>query len=179
MPAALYKLAQEYPEINAPRLWTTLCCIAMLEGLPVCYLWGDPDLYPETERTIVDAAREWVDAHAAYTPEVQALLDGGQLHGAARTTAALWNQAWDATVAALRKSPGITDHRSKSQKQRTATFMMRSLYTKHETFAVFLSDPLDGLKRWQLWICLMSLVITQLMVQARGLRYKAMALVRI
>jgi len=51
--------------------------------------------------------------------------------------------------------------------------MMRSLYTKHETFAVFLSDPLDGLGRWQLWICLMSLIITQLMVQARGLRYKA------
>jgi len=170
MPAALQKVAQEYPEVNAPRLWTTLCCVAMLEELPVCYLWGDPDLYPETERTIVDAAREWVDAQAANTPELQALLNGGQLHDAARTTAALWNQAWDATVSALRKSPGITDHRSKSQQQRTATFMMRSLYTKHETFAVFLSDPLDGLGRWQLWICVMSLIITQLMVQARGLR---------
>jgi hypothetical protein len=37
-------------------------------------------------------------------------------------------------------------HRATSHLHRTSVSLMRSLVTKHSTFAVFLSEPLDGLQ---------------------------------
>ena len=38
---------------------------------------------------------------------------------------------------------------SLSHVHRIGTELMRALVTQHETFATFLSEPLDGLQRWQ------------------------------
>jgi hypothetical protein len=36
-----------------------------------------------------------------------------------------------------------------SHLHRTCTELARAVITKHSTFATFLSEPLDGLQRWQ------------------------------
>jgi hypothetical protein len=85
-----------------------MCCIAVLERLIVCWVWGDGDLYPPEERcvlhhlrllvccralsssarcsTIVDAGREWIEAQAAEWPELAAALEDDKVMKAARRT---------------------------------------------------------------------------------------------
>jgi hypothetical protein len=41
----------------------------------------------------------------------------------------------------------------RSHVQRMMTNIVRAFTTKHETFATFLSEPLDGLQRWQSAFC--------------------------
>ena len=43
---------------------------------------------------------------------------------------------------------------------------MRALFTKHGTFSCFLSEPLDGMQRWQMWTIIVSLVLEQLLVNS-------------
>ena len=53
MPPALIKLrkaGQLLSAVKLRRIWTTLCCIAVLERLNVCWVAGDGDLYAPVER---------------------------------------------------------------------------------------------------------------------------------
>ena len=53
IPHALTKLATDVPTaVKLRRVWTTMCCIAVLERLVVCWLWGDGELYPPEERCV-------------------------------------------------------------------------------------------------------------------------------
>jgi hypothetical protein len=54
--------------------------------------------------------------------------------------------------------------RNLSQTHRASTEILRALVTRHETFAVFLSTPMDGLQRWQLFMILISVIGSQLLV---------------
>ena len=53
---------------------------------------------------------------------------------------------------------------SLSHVHRIGTELMRALVTQHETFATFLSEPLDGLQRWQMFMILITVVCSQLLV---------------
>ena len=55
---------------------------------------------------------------------------------------------------------------SLSHLHRAITNIARALFTKHSTFAVFLSEPLDGMQRWQMWTIVVSLVLEQLLVNS-------------
>ena len=58
MPRALAKLAVDASStVTLRRVWTTMCCIAVLERLVVCWVWGDGDLYAPEERCAPVAAR--------------------------------------------------------------------------------------------------------------------------
>ena len=53
MPRALTKLATDVPAAaTLRRVWTTMCCISVLERLVVCWVWGDGDLYAPDERCV-------------------------------------------------------------------------------------------------------------------------------
>ena len=53
IPRALTKLASDVPTaVKLRRVWTTMCCIAVLERLMVSWVWGDGDLYPPDERCV-------------------------------------------------------------------------------------------------------------------------------
>ena len=41
MPPQLVRVAMVDSDVNAARVWTTLCCIVFLQELPFCWLWGD------------------------------------------------------------------------------------------------------------------------------------------
>ena len=162
------RLAALGPECQKERVWTTLCCIGLLQTLNVTWLWGptsdNGDAYPPEERTIVDAGREWVEALAAEQPALAEALADGLLAKAGARTVARWHRAWERRVNDLRAGEAVTKTRRKAQTHRTSAELMRAVCTKHETFAVFLSAPLDGLQRWQMWMILISVVASQLLV---------------
>ena len=118
IPRRLMALQAADASISAPRIWTTLCCIAVLERMNVSWIWGDGDLYPAQERTIVDGAREWVERCAAERPALAELLSTGALQKRASAVTMLWRRACDQRVAELRRSKAIRSSMTKSHAHR-------------------------------------------------------------
>ena len=57
IPRSLTKLATDVPTaVKLRRVWTTACCIAVLERLVVCWVWGDGDIYAPEERCVLSHA---------------------------------------------------------------------------------------------------------------------------
>jgi hypothetical protein len=131
MPPRLSALRAE--GMNVERVWTTLTCIAFLETLNCCWLWTDGDLYPVEERTMVDAAREWLQAYAKERPTLALALEDGALAKAASRTVLQWHKAWEGRVNELRRTDAITDHHGRSHLHRAAVELMRAITTKHGT----------------------------------------------
>jgi hypothetical protein len=163
MPARLSAL-QAGGAVDAERVWTTLCAVAALQRLNVCFLWGDGDLYPEREMTVVDAGHAWVERQAAECPALADVLADGALAAAARRATRRWHAAAEARVAALRRSQAVRANAGVAALHRALTNVTRALVVKHETFAPFLSEPLDGLQRWQMFAIVVTLVLSQLLV---------------
>ena len=151
-------------ELNLARMWTTLCVIAMLESLNVSWLASDGDEYGVDERTMVDAAREWVEAQAVQHPVLESALDKGNAAVAATRTVRRWHRAWARRIGAVRRSEAVLSHASTARAHRTGSELLRALVTRHDTGRIFLSEPLDGLQRWQMWVLAMSILLTQLLV---------------
>ena len=93
IPRALTKLAIDVPSaVKLRRVWTTMCCIAVLERFVVCWLWGDGDLYPPEERCVHSRAlaacfcRALISSrHAQHDRGRWARVDRGAGGGVART----------------------------------------------------------------------------------------------
>ena len=151
-------------ELDLARVWTTLCVIAMLESLNVCWLASDGDEYGFDERTMVDAARDWVEAQAVQHPVLRSALDKGSAADAAGHTVRRWHRAWARRIGAVRRSEAVLSHAGTARAHRTGSELLRALVTRHETGRIFLSEPLDGLQRWQMWVLAMSVLVTQLLV---------------
>jgi hypothetical protein len=113
---------------------------------------------------MVDVAYGWIDAHAAKHPALAAALEDGLLIQAAKRTMSFWHRAWKRRVVDLRHTEAFTEHHGTALAHRASSDMVRALTTKHSTFAVFLSAPLDGMQRWQMWCMLLTIIITQLLV---------------
>jgi len=65
IPRALTNLATDVPTaVMVRRVWTTMCCIAVLERLIVSWVWGDGDLYPPDERCVVLCTFVWFASRA-------------------------------------------------------------------------------------------------------------------
>jgi hypothetical protein len=164
MPRRLAQLAREDAGVDAERVWTTMCCAALLSTLNTCWLWTDGDLYPAEEVTMVDAADAWVAAHAAARPALAAALADGAVAAAAARAVTAWHRAWERRVSELRRSEAVTSRALLSHVHRASTELLRALCMRHSTFSIFLSSPLDGLQRWQMWMIIVTLVIEQLLV---------------
>ena len=161
MPRALRALDAD---AQAARVWCTLCCIAVLQRLNVCWIAGDGDLYEPTEETIVDSAFLWLAALAAEQPELAAALESGAILKEARRVTEHWHQAFEQRVGDLRRSEAIRALMNRSHVQRTFISLTRAVVTKHDTLSTFLSEPLDGLQRWQMFMIIITLVFSQLLV---------------
>jgi hypothetical protein len=151
LPRPLRALHDEDAGVAVVRVWTTMCCICFLERQRVSWLWGDGDAYylDGDERTLVDAAREWIDAHAAEHPALAALLRTPELWKVAANTVHVWHRASEARVAELRSSKAVRAQMNLSHAHRSLVAVLRALITRHDTFSTFLSEPLEGLQRWQ------------------------------
>ena len=159
--AAAYGAPAGVAGLDLNRVWTTQCVIALLESINVCWLATDGDEFPETERTIVDAAYAWIESQTKEHPELKTVLADGA--AAAERIVPLWHSAWLRRIAAVRRSEAVLAHVGKSHAHRAGGELLRALVTRHDTFRVFLSEPLDGLQRWQMWCIVLTLVLTQLL----------------
>ena len=116
--------------------------------------------------TILDGGREWIEAQEKQWPALaDALRDGAAMH-AARERTKLWSRAWELRVSELRASPALRKQMGRSHVHRTAVSVTRALVANNETFRTFLSEPLDGLQRWQMFMILITLLISQLLVNS-------------
>jgi hypothetical protein len=143
------RLARLGAEVDPARVWTTMCAVASLERLPMCWAWGDGELFAENEKTIVDAGREWLEVQAALHPTLAAALADGGVQKRAKSVTATWRHVSKRRVHELRRHKAILDQMGESQAHRTLTGIYRAFVSEHSTFRVFLSEPLDGLQRWQ------------------------------
>jgi hypothetical protein len=107
VPAALAAVRDAAPGVDPERVWTTLLCICVLERMKFSFIFGDGDLYPRQERTIVDAGREWVEAQAAAHPALAAALQDGEVHDRASNITRLWSRTFEQRVIELRRCKGI------------------------------------------------------------------------
>jgi hypothetical protein len=164
MPPQLLAIATSDSSINVARVWTTLCCVCMLQELPFSWIWGDGDLYSAQERTIVDAACEWIEEYADQHPSLKEVLADDMMRKRAMVLTRLWVRTFEQRICDLRSSPAIVAQRNLSQVHRTATEVLRALVMRHDTFSVFLSEPMDGMQRWQLAMVLVSVVCSHLLV---------------
>ncbi len=121
-------------------------------------------VYEDPERTILDAGEAWIAQHADAHAALKAALADGALMKRARALTYDWQRAAENRVEELRRSEGIRIDMASGHVQRTAVGVLRALVTRHSTFATFLSEPLDGLQRWQMFMILVTLVISQLLV---------------
>ena len=140
VPSRLAALQAQDPSINANRVWATLCCITMLQELPVSWIWGDGDLYLSPERTIVDGAYDWLARYSAERPALQQLLADDSLRKRAKRLTRLWRRACAMRIKELRRSDAILAQRLLSQAHRATAEVMRAVCTQHETFSIFLSE---------------------------------------
>jgi hypothetical protein len=105
-----------------------------------------------------------VEAQAEEHPALGLALADGGVACAARRATTLWRAAWLDAIAELRRSDAVLRNRLLTQAERAYTALWRALVTRHSTFAVFLSEPLDGVQRWQMWVALMTVIASQLLV---------------
>jgi len=140
IPQRLLALQAQDASIDAGRVWATLCCITMLQELPVSWIWGDGDLYLSPERTVVDGAYDWLARYSAERPALKQLLADDSMRKRAKRLTRLWRRACEMRVKELRRSDAIRAQRVLSQAHRATAEVLRAVCTQHETFAVFLSE---------------------------------------
>ncbi len=150
------------PELDVERVWVTLLVLSVLQRLSECCLFSeDSEVY---ERTIVDAAHAYLDLHKRQHPALAAALADGSVAKKAGNLTARWQAVLGHRVQELRSTEIITSHMTLSHMQRTSSEVARAFMTRHTTFSSFLAPALDGMHRWQLFMILMTLVMSQLLV---------------
>ena len=164
----------------AERIWATVLSLAVMEAMDVCWLVDDE---AEPERTVVDAAREWLEARAEEDERIKELLESGELQKDAKRAIRDWKRIMEASVSQLRKNDVLNRFTALTHLQRASGRVIKSLMTDHgcvqqraafsssagahvsprSTFATFLDA--DGyIMRWQRWMILVTIVMSTLLV---------------
>ena len=153
--------AEEEP-LDVEAVWTTLLVLSVLERFSECVLFSDEN--DVEEHTVVDAGHEYLEAQAAKHPGLAALLEKGLIQRRAANLTAKWQAVLGNRVEEIRTTDALTAHLSLAHLQRTGLNLTQAIMTRHETFSTFLTPGLDGLRRWQLFMILFTLVASQLLV---------------
>ena len=130
------------------RVWTTACCVALLENLPSAW-YSQPE-----EESLSEAGQEWLQSKLTAKPELLA-----QLHIHASDTVARWAMNHDAMVTASRAGHITSLEHGAAVLRRAVGRICNSMVTQHPTLGIFTSEALVGSKRWQSFL----LVVTALM----------------
>ena len=161
MPAALAKLS---PDVKPLRVWTTILALCVLERMKVSWFAGDGEACPAIERTIVDAAREWLEGHAAEHPELERELDekrGEAMFAEGRAITLAWQRTWMHRVKLLRREEAMRSHLAVDHAERAGRSIILAAQLKHDTMRSFLA-PASRWRRWQGFMIVVTLVICAL-----------------
>ena len=121
------------PRAPVERIWATLLAIKVLEGMDVCWLVDDEPEEGE-ERTIVDAAREWLEAQGEADERVAELLESGKLSRAADKTIASWKAIMEHNIAEVRRLDVLNRFTALTHLQRATGRIIKSVMTDHGAF---------------------------------------------
>ena len=121
------------PRVPVERIWATLLSIEVLENMDVCWLVDDEPEEGE-ERTIVDAAREWLEAQGEADPRVAELLESGELSRAADKTIASWKAIMEHNIAEVRRLDVLNRFTALTHLQRATGRVIKSVMTDHGAF---------------------------------------------
>ena len=114
----------------------------------------------EEERTIVDAAQEYIQAQSDAHPEVADALAAGSVQVAAERAVKRWRAAMEFAISKTRAADLIKSAHTLTHVQRASGRIVKSIQSNHETFATFLDA--DGfLRRWQRFMILVTLVASR------------------
>jgi hypothetical protein len=179
------------PRLDCERVWTTMLVLSVLQRFSESCLFSE-DSDP-LEVTIVDAGYAFLDRQAQAHPALAAALADGSLQRKASNLTAKWQAVLGNRVAEVRAAESVTSHMSLSHVQRTSAQVARAMVVRHETFGTFLAPALDGLQvravlrvcalhawhsdvavarflppaqRWQMFIILVTLVLSSLLVNS-------------
>jgi len=150
------------PPLDVERVWVTLLVLSVLQRFGECALFTADD--DPNERTIVDAGYAYLETASAHYPSLAAALERGALQKCAENTTARWQAVLGQRVAEVRAADALTSHMTLAHVQRTSAEVTRALVLRHETFSTLLAPAMDGLARWQLFVILITLVMSQLLV---------------
>ena len=144
----------------AERIWATVLSVSVMEDMDVCWLVDDE---AEPARTVVDAAREWLEARAEEDERIKALLESGELQKEAKRAIRDWKRIMENSINQLRKNDVLNRFTALTHIQRATGRVIKSCMTDHGTFATFLDA--DGyIMRWQRFMILITLVLSTLLV---------------
>ena len=148
------------PRLPLDRIWATILSLEVLEELECCWLMEDE---AEVVRTVVDAGRAFLHAQARGDKRLRPLVKRqGLLEKAADRARKDWKAIQAHNVAQLRDAEVINRFTALTHLQRASARVVRSLFTDHSTFSVFLDS--DGyLMRWQRLMILVTLVLSTLL----------------
>ena len=142
---------------ESERLWATLLAIIVLQDSDMSWLLSEED---EEERTIVDAAQEYIQAQSDAHPDVADVLAAGAVQVAAARAVKRWRAAMEFAISKTRAADLIQSVHTLTHVQRASGRIVKSIQTNHKTFATFLDA--DGfLRRWQRFMILMTLVASR------------------
>ena len=127
------RASTDAPHVPVERIWATLLAIKVLEGMDVCWLVDDEPEEGE-ERTIVDAAREWLEAQGEADPRVAELLESGELSRAADKTIASWKAIMEHNIAEVRRLDVLNRFTALTHLQRATGRVIKSVMTDHGAF---------------------------------------------
>jgi hypothetical protein len=112
--------------VEVERLWATLLVVHTLEALDCCWLVDEDE-----ERTIVDAAREWLEAQAEADERVRDLLAGDALKKAVSRTIKDWKAIQEHQIAQVRNTEVLSYFTALTHIQRATGRVVKSMMTDH------------------------------------------------
>ena len=148
---------------DAGRVWATLLAASALRAQPFCMLASKNEGCVEHDRTIVDAALEWIEAAAAAAPKL------GLLMPMLRRRAEAYVEAWDTEqtgcIAATKVSNARYNKlRSLEDVRRIAAFTIIKFWRTQELAGVLVSQPSDPLRRHERCVLLCTTLLVALTV---------------
>ena len=118
------------PRVPVERIWATLLSMQVLQGMDASWLL-DEEAEDGEERTVVDAAREWLEAQGKEDARVQALLNSGELAKAAEKAIETWKKVQEQNIAELRKLDVLNRFTALTHFQRATGRVIKSMMTDH------------------------------------------------
>ena len=154
-PPSRARSAPMRPPVPVERIWATVVALAVLEDTDISWL-------VDSERTIVDAGREYLEAQGRADHRVRRLLRDRTLQKKARRAIKRWQAVLSYHIGLVRGENIISAYNALKHFQRASMKIMLALMTQHPLLATFL-DTEAVLKRWQRFMVLVTVLLTSLL----------------
>jgi hypothetical protein len=153
----------------AARIWTTTLVAAFLESNTLfCWRITPASTPADEQRTLLDAAQDWLDATLAGLPasdaEESAAVDGAHVALLARAQIARWAAFHDRRVTASRGARIGTRQHLWLRAYYACSYVNSTVTNGHPTFSLFASELLIGFTRWMGAHVLVSAIMAMLVV---------------